>query len=85
MSSQVQYILGSGIRLNLLSRLVKRPLTPTQLALMEKKHVSHVSRALAELRTKGLVEYQHVGPKQRLYRPTDRGLVLYTRILMMSR
>lgn len=52
---------------------------------MERKHVSHVSRALAELRTKGLVEYRPVGPKERLYRPTDRGLVLYTVILMMSR
>ena len=85
MESLLRYILGSGTRLNLLSHLTRKPRTPTELAAIEKMHVSHVSRALAELRTKGLVEYELQGSRERLYKPTDRGLVLYYMILRTPR
>lgn len=75
-------IAGGGVRFRLLSYILSRPRTPTELASLEKKHVSHVSRALGELRTMGLVEYEDTGSRERLYKSTDRGYLLY---LMISR
>ncbi len=75
-------IAGGGVRFKLLSYIIFRPRTPTELASLEKKHVSHVSRALSELRTMGLVEYEDTGSRERFYKSTDRGYLLY---LMISR
>jgi DNA-binding transcriptional regulator GbsR (MarR family) len=51
-------------------------MTPTELASIEKKHVSHVSRALAELRAEGLVEPIWTSSREKYYRATARGLSL---------
>jgi DNA-binding transcriptional ArsR family regulator len=75
-------VASSGVRFKLLSYLVSTPRTPTELASLEKKHVSHVSRALSELRTMGLVESMETGSRERVYRSTDRGYLLF---LMISR
>jgi DNA-binding transcriptional ArsR family regulator len=40
---------------------------------MEDKHVSHVSRALKELRTMGLVEQARSESRNRYYRATSQG------------
>lgn len=48
---------------------------------MEKKHVSHVSRALAELRAQGLVESISSESRERYYRTTYQGMAIYYSIL----
>ena len=67
----------SSIRKALLSRLISRPATPSELAAIEQKHVSHVSRALAEMRGMGLVEYASSGSRERYYRATVQGYMVF--------
>lgn len=67
---------GSPFWLHLLHHLIVRPRTPTELASLEHKHLSSVSRELGRLRREGLVEYAEVGPKQKFYRPTQDGYIL---------
>ncbi len=81
----MDFVLGSGIRIKLLSHLARRPRTPTELATLERKHVSHISRALTDLRAKGLVEYVPTGSRERFYRPTDRGYALYYALVRLAR
>ena len=57
------------------------PMTPTELASIERKHVSHVSRALAELKAQGLVEPVFHQSRERYYRATHNGLSLYATLL----
>ena len=85
MASLVDFVGGSGIRIRLLTHLARRPHTPTELAAIEKKHVSHISRALTELKAKGLVEYVPSGSRERFYRPTDRGLITYYAVARVIR
>ena len=63
--------------------LAKGPMTPTELASIEKKHVSHVSRALAELRAEGLVEPVWTSSREKYYRATNRGLSLSIQFMRM--
>ncbi len=53
-------------------------MTVTELASAEGKHLSHVSRALSELRALGLAETVLSEPRERKYRATDEGVALYT-------
>lgn len=75
--SVTDYVSGSVIRWKLLERLAERSRTPTELALIEKKHVSHVSRALSDLKARGLVEAMESNSRQKYYRATYEGLALY--------
>lgn len=70
------FVSKSEVRSKVLIHLSRGPMTPTELASIEKKHVSHVSRALAELRAEGLVEPIWTSSKEKYYRATDRGLML---------
>jgi DNA-binding transcriptional regulator GbsR (MarR family) len=70
------FVSKSEVRSKVLIQLSRGPMTPTELASIEKKHVSHVSRALAELRAEGLVEPIWTSSRERYYRATDRGLIL---------
>jgi DNA-binding transcriptional regulator GbsR (MarR family) len=70
------FVSKSEVRSKVLIHLSRGPMTPTALASIEKKHVSHVSRALAELRAEGLVEPIWTSSKEKYYRATDRGLLL---------
>jgi len=70
------FVSKSEVRSKVLVHLSRGPMTPTELASIEKKHVSHVSRALAELRAEGLVEPIWTSSKEKYYRATDRGLML---------
>lgn len=63
-------------RLKLLYYLVIRPRTPTELASLENKHLSDISRGLGKLRRDGLVEVSSSGTRERYYRPTQEGYVL---------
>lgn len=73
--------IGEGLvrgpfRLKLLYHLVIRPRTPTELASIENKHLSDVSRGLSKLRAEGLVEYERTRTRERYYRPTQEGYIL---------
>ncbi|MBI3858923.1 MAG: winged helix-turn-helix transcriptional regulator [Thaumarchaeota archaeon] len=70
------FVVSSEVRSKVLARLTKAPMTPTELASVENKHVSHVSRALAELRAQGLIEPISNQTREKKYRVTYRGLVL---------
>ena len=78
------YVEGSTIRSKLLQRLASRPHTPTDLASMESKHISHVSRALIELRDWGLVSTSVSGSRERYYRITSQGYAIAAAISMRS-
>jgi len=67
--------------LRLLYYLVGSPRTPTELATIEKKHLSQVSRTLRTLRDSGLVEYTQTGSRQRYYRVTEEGYAMLMRSL----
>lgn len=67
--------------LRLLYRLVGSPKTPTELATIEKVHLSQVSRTLRALRDSGLVEYTQTGSRQRYYRVTAEGYAMLMRSL----
>ena len=75
----------SELRKTLLALLIGVPRTPSELASIESKHVSHVSRALAELRTMGFVEFSEQGSRERYYRATRQGYVAYVALMRASR
>jgi len=62
--------------LRILYYLVKSPKTPTEIANLENKHLSSVSRTLRELRSNGLVVYTDSGSRERYYRATQQGAIL---------
>jgi predicted transcriptional regulator len=75
------FVSGSSVRSKLLEQLISGPKTPTELASMEGKHVSHVSRALAELKERGLVEQLSSASRERYYRATSQGMSIYTAMI----
>jgi len=81
----VSFISNSEVRSKVLLDLSKGPMTPTELASVEKKHISHVSRALAELRAEGLVEPVSTSTRERYYRATNRGLSLSIQFMRMPK
>jgi predicted transcriptional regulator len=80
-SHAAAFVSGSSVRSKLLEHLVNGPKTPTELASIENKHVSHVSRALAELRERGLVEQMSSASRERYYRATSQGMSIYASML----
>ncbi len=80
----VTYVEGSAIRSKLLERLASKPCTPTELATMESKHISHVSRALIELKEHGLVSASPSGSRERYYKITSQGYAIYATITMRT-
>lgn len=53
--------------------MVDSPKTPTELASLENKHLSDVSRMLKKLRDDGLVVYRDSGSRERYYIATVEG------------
>lgn len=80
----VTFVEGSTVRSKLLQRLASRPHTPTELAAIESKHISHVSRALIELRDCGLVSASESGSREHYYRITTQGYAIAAAISMRS-
>ena len=72
----VSFVSRSEVRSHVLVDISKGPRTPSELASIENKHVSHVSRALSELRAQGLVESIPSNSRERYYRATDRGYLI---------
>jgi len=79
-ASQTGFNFHGAWRFKLLLHLAVRPMTPTELASIEKKHLSQVSRTLGELRREGLVEYAYTGSRERYYKPTKDGYLAYAMI-----
>ena len=76
--SQAEYVGGSKVRLRLLLSLITGPKSQSQLASMENKHVSHVSRALSEMKVRGIVESLPGGSRETFYRLTSEGYIVYS-------
>ncbi len=72
----VSFVSRSEVRSQVLVDISKAPRTPSELASLQNKHVSHVSRALAELRQQGLVEPIFTNSREKYYRATDRGYLI---------
>lgn len=53
---QVSFVISSRYRVATLQRLAKGPATPSQVATDADVRITHVSRALQELRERGLVD-----------------------------
>lgn len=70
-------LMKSRMRSKVLGHLAKAPMTVTELAYAEDKHLSHVSRAISELRAQGLIEPVLELGGERKYRATEEGLALY--------
>ncbi len=79
------YVSGSEVRSKILLDLTRGPKTTTELASTHGKHVSHVSRALAELQAEGLVEPYLTSARSRYYRATDRGVSLSYQFLKLAK
>jgi predicted transcriptional regulator len=79
------FVSRSEVRSHVLADVAKEPRTPSELASIENKHVSHVSRALAELLKEGLVEYVPSGSRERYYRATDRGYLIVAGFTIINR
>ena len=78
------FVSGSSLRSKLLERLASQPHTPTELATMENKHLSHVSRALIELKDYGLVSSTDSGSRERYYKVTSQGDAIYASISLRT-
>ena len=77
LAASTKFVNKSSVRLGLLVNLITGPKSPSQLATIEKRHVSHVSRALSELRARGIVEPMPRTSRETLYRLTTQGYVVY--------
>ena len=83
--SSAEYVSSSRVRLKLLFHLITGPKSPSELASIERKHISHVSRALAELRAQGLIEPVSVQSRERRYRATMQGLKQLVTVRQIAR
>jgi predicted transcriptional regulator len=72
----VSFVSRSQVRSRVLEDVLRGPKTPSELASIENRHVSHVSRALSELRAQGLVEPISSERRQRYYRATELGFLM---------
>jgi predicted transcriptional regulator len=80
-SDSIDFVISSETRLRILAFLSRGSSTPTQLARAIEKHLSHISRALAELERKQLVACQNPQySKPRVYALTSQGDRVLTEI-----
>lgn len=70
---QAAYVLGSRYRKAIVNELESSPTTPSQIADRNELSLSHVSRALSELREKDLVRSHSSDSRTKLYVLTTRG------------
>lgn len=79
---EVSFVLASTYRVAVLEYLVTGPATPSQLATDTEISISHVSRALGELREEALVELlvSDDRKKGRVYGITEQGTEIWDTI-----
>jgi DNA-binding MarR family transcriptional regulator len=72
---EVSYVISSRYRIKTLQHLAEGPATPSQIASDESVGISHVSRALQELRDRSLSELlvSENRKKGRVYGVTEKG------------
>lgn len=70
------FVSQSGMRARVLTILSGTTCTPTEIAKLENKHISHVCRTIRELEAQGLVEVAWSEPRERHYRTTKFGYAL---------
>jgi len=80
--NEIGYIISSQYRVAVLRRLAEGPATPSRIASDTGINIAHVSRALQELRDRGLVELlvPEDRKKGRIYGITDEGHAVWTEI-----
>jgi predicted transcriptional regulator len=82
----VSYVFSSELRLKTLLELNKSKYTPKQLSISLKQPISHISKALKELTTKGLVECLTPNRKKaRLYSITKEGVQVLDEINRLTK
>lgn len=67
------YVCGSRYRMAVVRTLERGPTAPSRIADGNDVALSHVGRALSELREKNLVHSHSDGSRSKLYTLTDRG------------
>jgi DNA-binding MarR family transcriptional regulator len=79
---EISYVISSSYRVAVLERLSEGPSTPSQIASETGISISHVSRALGDLRDRSLVELlvSEDRKKGRVYGITDRGVEVWQTI-----
>lgn len=71
--SDVAYVMGSQYRLAVVRTLSKGPTTPSDISDVHTVSLSHVSRALSELRDRNVVESYGEQSRTKLYDLTEYG------------
>jgi DNA-binding HxlR family transcriptional regulator len=79
---EVSYVISSQYRVDILGQLSGGPAMPSQIAEETGQNIAHVSRALRELREKGIVELlvSEDQKKGRVYGITDKGETVWETI-----
>lgn len=79
---EIGFVISSGYRVAVMRRLADGPSTPSQIAQDSDRSISHISRALHNLRDKGLVELlvPEERKKGRIYGVTERGQGIWNQI-----
>lgn len=79
---EIGYIISSKYRVTVLRELADGPATPSRIATDTSISIAHVSRALQELRDRGLVELlvPEDRRKGRIYGITEKGDDIWTEI-----
>jgi predicted transcriptional regulator len=72
----IEFVSQSEVRARVLAILSGATRTPTEIAKLENKHVSHVCRTIKELEAQGLVEVAWSESRERHYRTTRSGYAL---------
>ena len=72
----IEFVSQSEVRTRVLAVLSGATRTPTEIAKLENKHISHVCRTIRELEAQGLVEVAWSESRERYYRTTRSGYAL---------
>ena len=75
-AGSIEFVSQSEVRARVLAILSGATRTPTEIAKLESKHVSHVSRTVRELEAQGLVEVAWSESREKHYRTTRSGYAL---------
>lgn len=79
---EIGFVISSAYRVTVMQRLAQGPATPSQLAADSDRSISHISRALHNLRDRDLVELlvPEERKKGRIYDLTDQGRAVWDQI-----
>jgi len=83
--NSIRFVSHSEARARVLASLSGAIRTPTEIARLESKHVSHVCRTITELKARGLVEVAWTESHQRHYRTTMSGYAIFLAISQQTK